>query len=348
MDHRSLVLAERPTGAIDDHTFRTVVADRASELRPGEVRVRTLWLAFDPAQRGALNDLPSYRDAVGVGDVMTGRGIGQIADSRADGFGEGDLVSGELGWQDWRIAEPTAIDLEHVPTEANPPTMALSVLGVTGLTAWVGMTKVAAVREGDSVLVTSAAGATGSVAGQIARRLGAARVVGTAGSEAKRAWVREVAGFDECLDHYDDKVFRAMRTAAGDDGFDVVFDNVGGTLLDCALANIAVGGRLALCGSISTGYTPSRPEVGLRNYQFLTTRRARAEGFIVLDHAADFGTARADLARWAAEGALQWDEDVLTGLDAAPQALQRLFDGDNLGKQLVQVADPAPTPPAAR
>ena len=177
------------------------------------------------------------------------------------------------------------------------------------------------------------------MAGQLARLRGAAKVVGTAGSEEKRAWVVEEAGFDDCLDHYGDRLFRRVGAAAPA-GYDVVFDNVGGELLDAALGNIAIGGRVALCGSISTGYRPERPEVGLRNYPFLTTRRARMEGFLVSDFAERFDAARADLLGWVNRGELRTTDDVVEGLENAPATLRRLFEGRNLGKQLLHVADP--------
>jgi NADPH-dependent curcumin reductase CurA len=250
-------------------------------------------------------------------------------------------VLGSLGWQEFCTIEPDErrSPLEVLPPAIDDPKLALGVLGTTGVTAWVGMRLIADPQPGSTVLVTAAAGATGSLAGQIARALGATRVIGTASTPEKRAWVCDVAGFDECLDYRDDGIFRRLRETAPD-GFDVIFDNVGGTLLDNALANIGVGARVVLCGSISTGYAPKRPDIGLRNYQFLTTRRARMEGFIVLDHGARIPEARAELRGWIDDGRLRWAEDVVDGLEQAPATLQRLFDGQNLGKQLLHVADP--------
>jgi len=257
------------------------------------------------------------------------------------------MVLGSLGWQAFCTVTPDdpASDIERLSPDVDSK-LALNVLGVTGLTAYVGMHDLCRPESGCRVLVTAAAGATGSIAGQIARIMGADLVVGTAGSPEKRAWVTDVAGFDDCLDYRDEKIFRLLRDAARG-GFHVVFDNVGGTLLDNALANIAVGARIVLCGSISTGYRPERPEVGLRNYQFLTTKRATMQGFTVRDHAERFPAARADLRRWVDEGRLTWAEDMVEGLGRAPVTLQRLFDGENLGKQLLHVADPElPRPPA--
>lgn len=337
---RRWVLAERPEGPIVDTTFR-LEEEPVPTLSEGEVLVRTLWLGFDPAQRGTLNDVPSYVPPVALGATMRGSGLGEVVASESRDFRVGSVVVGQLGWQDLAVIDPAAEDanLAIVPPGVDPPSLLLGVAGTTGITAYIGMKEYAHVQPGDSVLVTAAAGATGSIAGQIARLLGASRVVGTAGSPEKRAWVTDVAGFDDCVDHYDPKVFRRLREVQPD-GFDVVFDNVGGDLLDVTLANLALNARLVMCGSISTGYRPERPAGGLRNYQFLTTRRASLRGFIVLDHREEFATVRGQLVDWVRSGELSYAEDVVEGFENAPAALQRLFDGRNTGKQLVRVAAP--------
>lgn len=340
MRHSRVILSERPTGPITDTTFQLLSEDRSPDPAAGEVTVRTLWLGFDPGQRGYLNDLPSYRPPVGIGEVMRSRAIGEVTHSAHPDYETGQLVMAELGWQDWTKGTPEELELELISSDIERPTMMLGVLGTTGLTAYFGMTEIGKVQDGDTVLVTAAAGATGSIAGQIARIHGAGRVIGTAGSEEKRAWVTEVAGFDECIEHYESGVFRRIRAAAPD-GFNVIYDNVGGELLDATLGSLAIGARVVLCGAISTGYAPKRAEVGLRNYQFLTTRRSRAEGFLVFDYQDRYDEARRDLQRWINEGKIHWQEDVVEGLENAPQTLQRLFDGKNLGKQILQVAEPA-------
>ncbi len=335
--NRQLLLRERPTGEVRDEHFELAETDVPSP-EEGQVLVRTRWVSFDPAQRGWLNDIRSYVPPVAIGEPMRAYGVGEVVASKVAGVEEGTLVHAQLGWQDYALVEPGTGELfEPVPPSVEQPEMMLGVLGLTGLTAYFGMTDIGRPVEGDVVLVTAAAGATGSVAGQIARIKGAARVIGTAGSDDKRAWVRDVAGFDECLDHYDEGIRRQLREASRA-GYDVVFDNVGGALLDAALFNIAERGRIALCGSISTGYRPERPDVGLHYYQLLTTRRARMEGFLVTDYADRFDEARADLARWVAEGRLRHHQDVLEGLERAPEGLRRLFTGGNLGKQLLRVS----------
>ena len=336
--NRRLVLRDRPSGAVTDECFETVEGP-IGEPGPGQVLVRTVWLSFDPAQRGWINDVRSYVPPVALGDVMRAWGIGEVVASGDAAYPVGSLVTAMVGWQTHALLDTSgSADLELVPADIPDPKWMLSVAGITGLTAYFGMTDVGCPGEGDTVLVTAAAGATGSVAGQIARILGAGRVVGTAGSEDKQAWVRDVAGFDECVGHHDESVRRRLREQAPN-GFNVVFDNVGGALLDAALFNIAERGRIALCGSISTGYRPERPEIGLHYYQLLTTRRARMEGFLVSDYSDRFGAARKELVTWAERGDIHVAEDVTEGLEKAPATLRRLFEGANLGKQLLKVAD---------
>lgn len=335
--NRKLVLANRPAGEVTDDSFE-LVTEPVRDPGPGEVVLRTLWLGFEPAMRGWINDVPSYVPPVQIGEVMRSYGVAEVVASNDDRFAVGQLVHGAVGWQEYCVAQPDAIHLEVVPPEITQPELMLGVLGLPGLTAYFGVTDIGKPVPGDVVLVTAAAGATGSVAGQVARALGAARVIGTAGSDEKRAWVREVAGFDDCLDHYDEKIRRHMRAAAPD-GYNMIFDNVGGAVLDAAIFNIALRARIVACGAISTGYRPERPAVGLHYYQLLTTRRSRMEGFLVTDYQEHFREARVQLQRWITEGKLRTEEDVLEGLERSPEALRRLFAGGNLGKQLVKVAE---------
>jgi len=338
--NRRLVLQSRPEGAVTDDSFRVEVVE-VPTLGVGQILVRNLWLAFEPAQRGWLNDIRSYTPPVAIGAVMRSWGLGQVAASEHGDSPAGSLVHGTVNWQEWAVLDPgdPKSDLELVPGDVGDPRLILSAAGITGLTAYFGMTEIGRPQPGDTVLVTAAAGATGSVAGQIARLLGAERVIGTAGSEGKRAWVKDVGGFDDCVDHHDPTVRRLLGEAAPD-GYDVVFDNVGGALLDAAIFNVAERGRIALCGSISTGYAPKKPEIGLHYYQLLTTRRARMEGFLVTDFADRFDEARRKLLVWAHAGDLHVQHDELHGLEQAPEGLRRLFEGKNLGKQLLHLADP--------
>jgi NADPH-dependent curcumin reductase CurA len=266
---------------------------------------------------------------------MRGSGVGRVVASRDPALPEGQWVYGELGWQEYTVARTGGLfGVNPVPPGIDPRHM-LTVFGVSGLTAYIGITRVLEVAESDSVLVTGAAGSVGSLAGQIARLLGA-RVLGTAGTPEKVDWVRETARFDACLDYRADDVPAALRAFAPE-GLTAVFDNIGGNLLENALDHLALHGRIALCGSISSGYTAAGYGAAPANYMQLAFRRARMEGFIFYDHHADFPAALARLAGWVTAGELVWAEDIVDGLTAAPAALQRLFDGANLGKQLVRV-----------
>jgi NADPH-dependent curcumin reductase len=341
--NRQLVLRARPSGIVTDDCFELVERPVAAPV-DGQVLVRSLWLSFEPAQRGWLNDVRTYVPPVAIGEVMRSWGVGQVIASAHPDFRPGQFVHGTLQWQthaliDLSVETNPPTELAAIPPEVHDPMLMLSIAGVTGMTAYFGMRYIGQPVEGDTVVVTAAAGATGSVAGQVARNLGAARVIGTAGAKAKQDWVRQVAGFDDCVDHYDDKVRRRLRELAPD-GYDVAFDNVGGSLLDAVLFNIASRGRIVLCGSISTGYRPERPEVGLHYYQLLTTRSARMEGFVLYDFEARFAEARRTLLDWYDAGTVHVEHDILADLPNAPQGLRRLFDGGNLGKQILHVADP--------
>ncbi|GAA1831950.1 NADP-dependent oxidoreductase [Actinomadura chokoriensis] len=336
---RQIVLRERPASGITSDTF----AERSRPLpalADGEALVRVAWLGIDATQRTWLNPDATYMAPVGIGDVMRGSGVGCVVSSRNPALPEGQWVYGVLGWQEYVVARDGGLfGVNPVPDGIDPRHM-LTVFGVSGLTAYVGVSRVLEVAEGDAVLVTGAAGSVGSLAGQIAR-LSGARVIGTAGSPEKAAWVKDVAGFDACADYRADSVPDALRDFAPD-GLNGVFDNVGGVLLENALDRLALHARVALCGSISSGYTAAGYGAGPANYMQLAFRRARMEGFIFFDHHRHFPEALSRLAGWVSAGELRWAEDVVEGLHNAPAALQRLFDGANLGKQLVRVA-PAET-----
>lgn len=331
---RRMILRERPAAGIAAGTF----AEKRSPfpiLENGEALVRVEWLGIDATQRTWLNPATTYTNPVGVGEVMRGSGVGRVVASRDPALPEGQWVYGELGWQEYAVARASGLfGVNPVPPGIEPRHM-LTVFGVSGLTAYIGITRVLEVAESDAVLVTGAAGSVGSLAGQIARLVGA-RVLGTAGTPEKVGWVRETARFDACLDYRADDVPAALRAFAPD-GLNAVFDNIGGTLLENALDHLALHARIALCGSISSGYTAAGYGAGPANYMQLAFRRARMEGFIFYDHHADFPAALSRLASWVAAGELVWAEDVVDGLGNAPAALQRLFDGSNLGKQLVRV-----------
>lgn len=294
-----------------------------------------MWLGIDPTQRTWLNDSATYTQPVAIGDVMRGSGVGRVVASRTDRLAVGDWVYGLTGWQEYVVAADDGLfGLNLVPGGVDPKAM-LNPFGVSGLTAYFGMTEVGLPGPGSTVFVSAAAGSVGSIAGQIARNLGA-RVIGSAGSEEKCRWVMECAGFDACIDYHHEDVRERLQSFAPD-GIDVVFDNVGGAVLEAALDNLALHARVVLCGSISSGYREQGYGVGPRNYMQLGFRRARMEGFIFFDYAKRFPAAFGDISRWMAEGRLICREDIVDGLENAPSALQGLFEGRNIGKRLVRL-----------
>jgi NADPH-dependent curcumin reductase CurA len=332
--NRQWVLSHRPRGGPlrDCFTLRSAPPPSPGA---GEVLVRVRWLGIDPTQRGWLNAGPNYRAPVGVGEVMRGAGVGEVVASHDPALPPGTRVYGELGWQDYAVGAAGGLHGVHpVPPGVEPRHM-LGLFGTTGLTAYFGMTDVGRPAAGETVVVSAAAGATGSIAAQIARIRGC-RVIGVAGGAAKCRWAVEAAGMDACVDRTRaDVAAELARLAPG--GIDVYFDNVGGPLLEAVLAHLALGARIVVCGGIASGYDGRDPDRGPRNYLQLGLRRARMEGFVFLDHADRFPEAFGRLAEWSANGELVVEETVAEGLEQAPDALAGLFRGRNLGKQLVRV-----------
>lgn len=332
-------LRARPRGMVAESDFE-YVEEPVPALEDGEVLVRNLYLAFEPAMRGWLDDVPSYIPPVEIGAVMRASTVAQVVESKHAGFEPGQLVSGMLGWQQYALTsgEPGPFGgLSRVPAGI-PPQRVLSVLGGTGLTAYFGMTDVGAVKQGDRVLVSGAAGATGSVAAQIARCKGAAKVVGIAGGPEKCAWLCERAGLDAAIDYKSEAVGSRMREEFPG-GVDLFFDNVGGPILDEALLAMAQNGRVVLCGGISA-YNEKELPPGPRNIMQTVIKRLTIRGFILIDYLSRAGEAIADLSRWVEEGAIVAEEDIQEGFENTPRTFLRLFEGKNLGKQLLKIADP--------
>jgi NADPH-dependent curcumin reductase CurA len=332
--NRQLRLAERPAGMDFERCFR-LVEERAPEAAAeGEILVRSLVLSIDPTQRGWIAR-DTYLPAVKIGDVMRSAAAGRVEQSRHPDFAVGDLVVGVFGWQDYAVVNaasspPTKL-LPGVPLE-----LAMSVLGLTGITAYFGLLDVGRPKAGETVVVSGAAGATGSIAGQIARIQGC-RVVGIAGGKEKCAWLVREARFDAAIDYKSEDVAARLRELCPK-GVDIYFDNVGGDILDAALAQLAMRGRVVLCGAIAT-YNDDELRPGPKHYINLLTRRGRMEGFIVLDYLARAAEAVMPLWGWVQSGEIVHTVDVQHGLENAPRALKRLFLGENAGKQLVRIAD---------
>lgn len=336
--NRQIVLARRPETVVDETTFELREAPIPAPT-DGRALVRNLYLSLDPAQRAFLNAAPAWGPPMSPGDVMRGVAIAQVIESRHPDFAVGELVEGWFGWQDYAVVGPRQLGpIGHVPADVAPAD-ALSVLGLTGLTAYFGVIEVGRPRAGQTMLVSAAAGATGSVAGQVARVLGC-RVIGIAGGPEKCAWLVEEARFDATIDHRHDDVPGRLRELMPD-GVELFFDNVGGDLLDTVLGHLAYDATIVVCGSVSSGYTDSdRLPPGPRNYVQLSARSARMEGYTLNDFTDRFDAGLAELRRWLDAGELRRAHDVLDGIEQAPAGLRRLFEGANLGKAMVRIADP--------
>jgi len=335
--NRRLILRSRPEGPVGPQHFSLEEAP-VPQIGPGEALVRVVWLGIDPTQRTWLNADRTYVDPVEVGATMRGSGVGRVVRSKTSTLTEGDWVFGSPGWQDYAVAreDDGPFGLRKVPPGIDPKAM-LSVFGSNGLTAYFGMAEVGRPEPGQTVFVSGAAGGVGSVAGQWARHLGC-RVIGSAGGPVKKRWVEDVALFDACIDYKTEDVAARLRDLAPD-GVDVVFDNVGGEILEAALDNLAHRARIVICGGISSGYRNETYGATPRNYMQLGFKRARMEGFIFLDYLARAPEAFGQLAPLVASGSLRYEETVTDGLANAPMALQGLFDGANLGKQIVKIED---------
>ncbi|MGE0219096.1 NADP-dependent oxidoreductase [Mycolicibacterium sp.] len=353
-ENRRMLLTSRPEWTLKHSDF-TVEKTGVPTPGAGQVVVKVRWLAFDPAMRGWMNDGPSYAPPVALGELMRGHGVGEVVDSAAPELPVGTQVHGNLGWQDFalcRAGAGTIGGLEHVHGQAGAlptvrkvpdgiaPTAVLGVLGTTGLTAYFGMLELGAPRPGDVVVVSGAAGATGSVAGQLARLAGA-RTIGIAGGPAKTRWLVETARFHDAVDYKSEDVSaRLAELAPG--GVNLFYDNVAGPVLEAGIRNIAQRGTVVLCGGISSGYSDEATVVGPSNLSTITVRSACMKGFIVTDFRDRFEEAADRLTGWIRSGDIVWADDIVEGtVEDAVDVLNRLFDGKNFGKQLLQLAGPA-------
>lgn len=333
MKTRQWLLADHPRGRpLKDSDF-TLSETTLPEPGPGEALLKTLWLGFDPAQKGWAENVADYVAPMAIGDVMRGSGIARVVKSNSPKLKEGALVMGQTCWTEYFITD--GLGYEAVAPDL-PPTAMLSVLGTTGVTAWCGLFKLGKPQPGDTVLVSGAAGATGSTVGQLAKVAGA-RAIGIAGGAEKCRWLVEEAGYDAAIDYKADNLRGQLKELAPG-GVNVIFDNVGGRILNDMLAHIATGARIVICGGISryeTGTMPAGPE----NYFNLVFRRATMSGFIVLDWASEFPDIRRRLAGLVKEGRLAYRVDEQHGFENVPRTLMRLFTGDNRGKQVLKLAD---------
>jgi NADPH-dependent curcumin reductase CurA len=333
--NRRFILRNRPSGRINADTFE-LVEEAIPEIGDGEALVRTQWISLDPTNRGWIRDEPTYLPPVAIGEVMRALGLGQVVASKHDAYREGQLVQGLLGWQEWAVASDSAPLLPVTEIPGVSTREYLGVLGMTGLTAWVGIRDIGRPQPGETVVVSAAAGAVGSVAGQIAKIEGA-RVVGIAGGPEKCGILTEQLGFDAAVD-YRAPNWLDQLTAATPNGIDVDFENVGGEIMDAVFARLNLRARVALCGLIS-GYNDAERPAGPRHFSHLLVQRVRLQGFIVLDHFDRMREAATELSAWMREGKLEALETVVEGFEQLPDAINMLFDGKNVGKLLLHVPD---------
>jgi NADPH-dependent curcumin reductase CurA len=332
--NRQWLLKSRPEGMVEESSFE-FSEEAAPSPGEGEFLVRNLYLSLDPAMRTWMTEARSYIPPVGIGEVMRGACVGRVVESRHADYSPGELVLGVFGWQDFAVSDGGgAIPVSKVP-DGVPPTMPLGVLGITSLTAYFGLKEIAKPQPGETVCVSGAAGATGSVTGQLAKLWGC-KVVGIAGGSEKCEWLTGELGFDGAIDYKSEDVSARMRELCSG-GMDVFWDNVGGSVLEAALANLAMHARIVLCGAIAN-YNAEAP-AGPHNYMNLLVRRSRMEGFVVFDYFSRTNEAMAELVPLVMQGKIRHREDIRDGLETAPTALVDLYTGDNSGKLMVKIAD---------
>jgi NADPH-dependent curcumin reductase CurA len=328
---REVQLAARPVGEPQPSHFRVAEVD-VPDPGAGQVLVRNRWMSVDPYMRGRMNDVRSYVPPFALDAALEGGAVGQVVMSGDARFGEGDWVLHQLGWRELALLGADAA--RPIDPELAPPSAYLGILGMPGLTAYVGLFDIAGLREGESVFVSGAAGAVGSLAGQLARVHGC-RVVGSAGSAEKVSYLRDELGFDAAFNYKDGPVHELLAQAAPD-GIDVYFDNVGGAHLEAALTALRRTGRVAMCGAISN-YNATEPAPGPRNLGLAIGKRLTLRGFIVSDHFDRLPAFHREVGELLREGRIRYRETVVQGLDRAPEAFMGLLQGENLGKMLVEV-----------
>ena len=331
MKNTRILLASRPVGLPKRKNWQIETVDVA---RPGdgEFLAEVLYISLDPAMRGWITDRKSYLEPVRVGDVMRALGVARIVESRNPSFEPGDYVSGASGAQKYWLSIGDGV--EKIDSAVAPLQKYLGVLGMPGMTAYFGILEIGKIKKGDTVLISGAAGAVGSLAGQIAKIKGC-RVIGIAGGEAKCRYITDELGFDGAIDYKSGSLHAAIHRYCPN-GIDVYFDNVGGETLDAALAQLRLNARVVICGAISQ-YNATEPVRGPENYLSLLMNRATMQGFIVFDFAAEYAKAAQEMGQWLAQGRIKAREHIVEGLETFPETLLMLFDGRNQGKLIIKV-----------
>ncbi|TQN32494.1 hypothetical protein FHX37_2454 [Haloactinospora alba] len=330
---REWQLAARPNGWPQPSDFRLVERE-LGDLSPGEVRVRNTYISVDPYMRGRMDDVKSYTPPFQLDEAMTGGAVGEVVASRSDNLSVGDTVLHFYGWRD--TVQADAAQFQKTPDIPGvPESVFLHVLGMTGLTAYYGLVDMAEIKPGDAVFISGAAGAVGTVAGQIARLKGASRVIGSAGSAEKVELLTSKYGFDAAFNYKDGDIVGQLRAAAPD-GIDVYFDNVGGEHLEAAISAFNLGGRAAICGMISM-YNSTEPPAAPRNLAQLIGKGLTLRGFVISRNMERFDAFAAEAGEWLSNGQLRYDETVVEGVDRAAEAFLDMLGGANVGKMLVRV-----------
>src|SRR6188768_815522 len=331
---REIRLCARPQGFPDENLFE-VAETPIPEPGDGQVLIRNAYFSVDPYMRPRMNDVRSYVAPFTLGEAMTGGAVGRVASSQDPRYAEGEWVLHQLGWREWALSDGSA--LRKLDPAVGPVSTALGVLGMPGFTAWYGLYELGSPAAGETVFVSGAAGAVGSAAGQMARIAGC-RVIGSAGSSEKLAWLREL-GFDDVFNYREQSPRHALAELAPD-GIDIYFDNVGGDHLEAAIGALRTYGRVVACGSISR-YNDAEPTPGPRNMFLVVTKRLRIQGYIISDHYERFGEFAGQAAEWVRDGRLRYRETIVEGIENAPRAFLGLFHGENIGKMLVKVGPEA-------
>ncbi len=330
--NREIRLKSRPDGIPTEDNFE-LVESSVREPVEGEIHVRNEWMSVDPYMRGRMRESKSYVPAFEIGKPLEGGCIGRVVQSKCDGFTEGDYVLGNLGWRD--LWTSTTESVEKIPNGPVPIQMHLSVLGMTGMTAFVGLMQIAELQEGERVFVSAASGAVGSIACQIAK-IRNCYVVGSSGSADKIGWLKSKAGVDAALNYRESDDLSKALAELFPDGIDVYFDNVGGSHLEAAIDNMRDFGRIVCCGMISA-YNDESPQPGPRNLFKVIGKRLRMQGFIVRDHGSDRTEFERVMMQWIEAKRMNWEESITDGLENAPTAFIKLFSGDKMGKALVKI-----------
>lgn len=330
--NRQICLKSRPAGTPTEDNFQ-LIESPAPEPADGEILVRNEWMSVDPYMRGRMRESKSYVPAFEIGKPLEGGCIGRVVQSKCDEFVEGDYVLGSLGWRDFWTS--TAEAVEKIPSAPLPLQSYLSVLGMTGMTAFVGLMRIAELKEGDRVFVSAASGAVGSIACQIAK-IRNCHVVGSAGSADKIEWLKNNAAVDSAINYHECEDLSKRLADLFPEGIDVYFDNVGGSHLEAAIDNMRDFGRVVCCGMISR-YNDETPQPGPINMFKIIGKRLRMQGFIVRDHGSDRKEFERVMVQWIEAKRINWEETITDGLENAPKAFVNLFSGNKLGKALVKI-----------